>query len=131
MRSEKDPRIRMAWAIAVGKAKSDAARDAFMTLFTTEEDYRVKCNILTALGNFDYADVQAKVQMALQDPNAHVANRAAQYFYDFGIPQDAYFYWNTARNNPSLHVQLILYAAANKHLPAYRPHLLTMPAGLI
>jgi cyclophilin family peptidyl-prolyl cis-trans isomerase/HEAT repeat protein len=116
--SEENPDIRMALAVAIGKIPSDAAMQTLPALFQRETDYRVKCNILRTLGNFDYQAVQATALQALKDTNRHVAGRAAQFFLESGIPEDASMYWRTARDTLPWEAQLTLYQAANRHLPA-------------
>ncbi len=115
---EPNPNIRMAMALALGKAKNQAALNALLQMWPNEKDYRVKCNILRALGSFNYALVQAVAVAALRDPSPHVAARAAQFFLENGIPQDATFYWRTAKDSIHWNAQLQLYAAAQRHLPS-------------
>lgn len=119
IRRESDPRIRMALAIALGKAKTEPALTTLIELYGRENDYRVKCNILRAFANFEYADVQATAIEALKDPNLHVALRAAQFFVENGAAEDATFYWRTAKDSLPTNVQLHMYRAANRHLPYY------------
>lgn len=114
-----DPRIRMALAIGLGKTKNPIAQNTLLTAFASEQDYRVKCNILSALGNFEYGNVQETVLEALNDPNIHIADRAAEFFLNFGIPEDARLYWNLAKEERPWQIQLKLYRAANRFLPAY------------
>ncbi len=116
--TEPNPNIRMALAIALGKVKTSTAMNALLQLYQKEEDYRVKCNILRALSNFPYADVQATVQQALKDPQVHVAQRAAQFFLESGIPEDATVYWRLAKDSIPWQVAVDLYAAALRHLPS-------------
>ena len=116
---EADPRIRMTLAVALGKVKSKMALATLIRLFDQEPDYRVRCNILRAFSNFEYVDVQAKVIQALKDPNPHVAKVAAQYFLESGVSQDATFYWRAAKDSLPTDAQLLLYRAANRHLPYY------------
>lgn len=121
--SESNPNIRMALAIALGKVKSVSAMDALLQLYQKETDYRVKCNILRALSNFPYANVQATAMQALQDPQLHVASRAAQYFLESGIPEDATVYWRLAKDSLPWQVSVDLYAAALRHLsPTYEAY---------
>ena len=119
--AEKDSRIRMSLAIALGKTKADIALDALSRMFEKERDYRVKCNIVRALGNFPYEKAQSIAFKALKEENHHVANTAAQFFIDYGNPQDALVYWRIAKSDTLLqkNINLKLYKAANKHLPAY------------
>ncbi|MCP3932955.1 MAG: hypothetical protein GY705_28115 [Bacteroidetes bacterium] len=115
-----NPNIRMALVIALGKAGGSAALRTLLDLFDKEDDYRVKCNILRAFPNLSYGDVQATAVKAMSDKNLHIATRAAQFFLESGIPQDATFYWRTASEGSyPWQVKTILYEASNKHLPAY------------
>ncbi len=117
---ENNPDIRMALAVALGKAKTAPSRNALLQLYNRETDYRVKCNILKALTNFSYANVQATALRALRDPSVHVASTAAQFFVSNGIPEDATAYWRMAKDTAlNWQVQVDLYAAALRHLPSY------------
>lgn len=116
---EDAPKIRMAMAIALGKTKGEKALNALITQFNNDKDPRVKTNILRAFSNFAYKDVQASILKALKDKNLQIATRAAQYFIEKGIPQDATFYWRTAKEELPWQIQMALYEAANRHLPAY------------
>ena len=118
--NEQDIRLRMALAIGLGKTKMPVARDTLMLLFNRETDYRVKCNIIKALGNFDYKDIQTTVLNALDDPNLHVASTAAQFMIDHGSARDASTYWRKAKQRDSLQwqVRTTLYGAALKQMPA-------------
>jgi cyclophilin family peptidyl-prolyl cis-trans isomerase/HEAT repeat protein len=118
MLAERDPYIRMALTIGLGKSRRPEALDALLHLFASEEDYRVQCNILRALSNFDYEQVQATCLEALRSPNIHVAARAAQYFLENGEPRDATLYWRiAARDSLPWQAALPLYGAALRHLP--------------
>lgn len=114
-----DPRIRMALMIALGKSKTSTALNALLARFPNESDYRVKTNIITALRNFEYGDVQALILEALKDKNIHVSQRAAQYFVTNGIGRDATFYWRTAKDTLPWQTQLSMYTAAHTHLANY------------
>lgn len=116
---EEDVRIRMALAIGLGKTKREKALITLLNLYEKERDYRVKCNIIRAFGNFDYGRVQATILKGLQDGNHHVVNTAAQFFIDFGIGQDATFYWRTAKDTLPWQAKTLMYMAANKYLPTY------------
>lgn len=117
--NESDARIRMALAVAIGKAKTPEALSSLLQLYDQEDDYRVRCNILRAFSNFDYADVSDKVMDALKDPNLHVSKRAAQYFVEKGESQDASSYWRSAKDTIASGLQIQMYQAANRYLPSY------------
>ena len=120
-RSDDDYRFRNAMAIVLGKSKQGVAKDALLEQFEKEDDYRVKCNIIRALQNFDYTEVQATVLAALDDPNFHISNTASGFFVEAGIPIQAVAYWQKARDDTTLHwlTKINLYTAANKLLPLY------------
>ena len=114
--AESNPAIRIPLAIALGKAKNEAALAALLHIFANEEDYRVKVSILRALKYYDYGAVQSVAAGALKDPNPHVASTAAQFFLENGIAQDAPFYWRAAKDTLHWLAQLQMYAAAHRHL---------------
>ncbi|MGK0365725.1 MAG: cyclophilin family peptidyl-prolyl cis-trans isomerase/HEAT repeat protein [Saprospiraceae bacterium] len=117
---EKDARIRMALAIALGKTKSEEGQNALLNQFVLEKDYRVKTNILRALGNFSYASVQPTVFAALDDTNIHIANSAADFFINHGDPTEASLYRRKAKDlNLNWETKIKLYEAANKNTPKY------------
>ncbi len=117
---EDDPRIRMALATAIGKSKSDLALLALENVYDKERDYRVKCNILRTLDNFEYIKTQSLAFRTLTDKNIKVAQTAAQHFKDNGVPQEAYVYWRKAKDSLDWPVKMTMYAAANRHMsPAY------------
>jgi len=116
--SETNPNIRMALAIALGKAKTTTAMNTLLQLYNREEDYRVKCNILRALSNYPYVQVQATVKQAVKDPNIHVATRGAQFFVESGNAPDATNYWAMAKDSLPWQVAVDMYAAALRHMPA-------------
>lgn len=118
--SETDPAIRMALVMGLGKAGNQAALAKLLEMLPKEQDYRVKVNILRALGSYDYAAVQSAVILALKDPNPHVAARAAQFFVENGQAQDAAFYWRSSKDSIHWSAQLQLYTAAQRHLPSYQ-----------
>lgn len=115
---EEIPNIRMALAIALGKTKSERAANALLYQYNIEQDYRVRCNILRALSNFEYEKVKPVALQALKDPSVAVASTAAQFFIEHGIAEDASTYWQLAKEpGGRWQVQTALYAAAVKYLP--------------
>jgi cyclophilin family peptidyl-prolyl cis-trans isomerase len=116
-----DPNIRMALMVGLGKTKSPAAFRNIQNRLNTEKDYRVKCQAIRALYNFDYVLAEPIVTAMLRDPNTHVSTTAANYFVDNGNAIGANVYWQRARDSSLLHwpTKMTLYKAANKHMPAY------------
>lgn len=115
---EEDYRVRMVLAIALGKTKTERAANALLYQYNIERDYRVKCNIIRALGNFDYAIVKTAIYNALSDQNLSVAMTAADFFLKHGIAEEAGTYWEVAKQpGRKWEVATAMYAAASKHLP--------------
>jgi cyclophilin family peptidyl-prolyl cis-trans isomerase/HEAT repeat protein len=116
---ETSPDIRMALAIAIGKTKSLAARVALLDAFDKEKDYRVKCNIIRALSNFEYKYIYTAIHAALKDPNQNIALTAAEFIRDNGPAEEAKVYGAWAKAESRWPVRSMLYEAANKRLPYY------------
>ncbi len=118
VRATDNPDIRMALAKSLGKSKTAPALNILSKVIKTEQDWRVKCDIVNALAKFDYDTARAMVIPMISDPNLHVSRTAATFFIANGQPQDGDFYWRLARDNPSLPMatQIALYHASNKWL---------------
>ncbi len=116
---EPEADVRMALATALGKTLSEEALPALLKLRGSDPDYRVRCNVLAAYANYPYDSVQLDVQRALSSAQEQEAVRAAGYFLENGIARDASSYWQWAKDSLPAMVQLGLYRAANRHLPAY------------
>ena len=115
---EENPGIRMALAIALGKTGTITALSALTTRFGQEPDYRVKCNILRAISNFSYSKSKALAYKGLRDPDINVATRAAQFFIEKGIAEEASTYWQLAKDSTfAWPVQIGLYQATVKYIP--------------
>ena len=114
-----DPNIKLPLVLALGKTKRQVALDTLIQIYKRSNNNQVKSNILVAFQQFDYSQVQPIALEGLKDPNPYVAQRAAEFFIENGVPQDATFYWRTAKDTLPWQVQLLLYQAANRHLPAY------------
>ncbi len=117
--TDKDPKIRMALALALGKINQPRASQVLLSALNSEKDYRVKCNIIRALKNFEYDAVKPDILLALEDENLHVAQTAAAFFVSNGVPQEANSYRKKAKELENNSVQGLLYEAANRHLPNY------------
>ncbi|MEM6378877.1 MAG: peptidylprolyl isomerase, partial [Bacteroidota bacterium] len=114
---EKDPNIRSPLVIALGKTKKEAAAAALEQRFKMDTDYRVKCNIIRALANFDYDLIQPTIMAALKDPNIHVALAAANFCRDNGDSKDATLYWRLAKDSIPTAAVPVMYTAVQRHLP--------------
>ena len=117
--STDDPEIRMMLAIALGRTKNLDVAQMLQTQYPREQDYRVKCNILRALGNFAYLEVEPTLTPALGNGNFHIATTAADFFLNNGTIRDARKYLQKAELDTNLidEVKFKLLGAANKYLP--------------
>ncbi len=113
-----DPDIRMALVTALGKSVTGPAFRTLSSVIKTEQDWRVKCNIIKALSKFEYDTVRELVTPLITDPNMHVSRTASEFFITNGREKDGDFYWRIARNNGALpwQSQVALYHASNKWL---------------
>ena len=117
---EANAEIRMALALGVGKTKTELAKSALLRQFNVEQDYRVKCNIVRALKQFDYLTIRDTLFAALKDTNLHVVQTINEYLLEKGISRDANTYRRLAMDSTfSPTVQVELLTAANKHMPNY------------
>lgn len=91
--SERNADVRMALAKALGKAANPLSiLPTLESLFRQETDFRVKINILNAVSEFDYRNIQPLLFSALRDRNIHVANTAAEILVKNGTERDAQYY---------------------------------------
>ncbi len=117
---EKNPFIRMNLAIALGKTQETEVLTNLKTaLKDSSTDYRVKINIIKAFGNFKYIDVAEDVLNILKENNTKLALTAADYFYEFGEPNDVVIYRKSAKKNTNWIVKSRLYNAIMKKIPVY------------
>ncbi len=97
-----DPHIRMVLAKALGKSHTRPAFGILSKAIKNEQDWRVRCNLISALAFFSPDTVFALVSPLLQDPNPHVSRAAAEFFVAHGNAKDADYYWRIGRDNPDL-----------------------------
>ena len=119
VRAANNPDIRMALARGLGRSKASPAFGILSKVIVTEQDWRVKCNLVNAMAKFGYDTVRSLVLPMIRDANPHVSRTAAEFFIANGQPQDGDFYWRFARDNagaiPMLS-QIALFRASNKWL---------------
>ncbi len=119
IQQEKDVNIKIPLVTAIAKSKLNFALDTLISVLNSDEDYRVKCNIIRAFSLYPYAKVAAQVYQALKNENIHIQKVAANYFYHNGTAEDGLNYKTFAREAQSWQTKHILYAAANKNTPYY------------
>lgn len=85
---ERNPDIRMALATAFGKSKDVDFLPSLKTAMIAETDYRVKCNVMRALGNFPYFEIRDIALKNLKNENIHIASTAAGVLVSNGFIED-------------------------------------------
>jgi len=120
VRANENPDIRMALATALGKSVTGPAFAILSKVIKSEQDWRVKCNIINALAKFEYDTIRSIVVPYVADPNPHISRTAAAFFVANGNINDADFYWripaNIGKPNIPLLTQILLLQASNKFL---------------
>ena len=120
VRANENPDIRMALATALGKSVTRPAFAILSKVIKSEQDWRVKCNIINALAKFEYDTIRSLVVPFVADPNQHISRTAATFFIANGQAKDGDFYWRIPTNmgNPNIPVlsQIALLQASNKFL---------------
>lgn len=111
-----NPDIRMALARALGKSSTRQAFGILSKVVSTEQDWRVKCDLIQALASFAKDTVRGLVVPFIRDLNPHVARTAAEFFVANGQVQDGDYYWRIAKDNPELiwPARVALYRASYK-----------------
>lgn len=112
---ESEPYLRICLATALGKIKSPEAMKVLTESLETETDYRVKCNMLRALQNFDYEAVLPFFLSATRDPDPAIAEIAAQYIVQSGREKDTGKYKTAMTEAVTWQARTRLAEAANKY----------------
>jgi cyclophilin family peptidyl-prolyl cis-trans isomerase len=112
--------VKSALVIALGKTKTPKAQAELMGLFDRESNTLVKCNVIRALKNFSYLEVQSAAFKALRSKDVQLAQTAAEFFYTNGEGTDGSVYYQMSNDSINPIVELSLLKAANKHIsPVY------------
>ena len=117
---EKDINTLMALVVALAKSKTKRAFETLKKTYTTQKDYRVRCNILRGLKYFDYDSVKTVAFNALKDTNIHVKITAAEYLYHNGTDLDAPRYYDWGYKHSNWQVRAILLGAALRNLSYFK-----------
>ncbi len=113
-----DPDIRIALARALGKSRTRPSFGILSKAIKTEQDWRVRCSLISALALFDADTVFSLVSPLLKDPNPHISRTAAEFFIAHGGPKDADYYWRVAREHTDMPwpTRIALFRASYKWL---------------
>lgn len=114
--SESHPYLRMCLATALGKLRTEEALALLLESFSTESDYRVRCNILRALQPFAYETVFPVFQQAVQSTDPAIAELGGEYFLKYGRERDVAKYKTILADCPTWQGAARLAEAANRRI---------------
>jgi len=116
---ERNPDIRMSIATAMGKSKDTLFFPALKTAFIAETDYRVRTNILRALGSYPYEMIKDIVLNNIKNENLHIASVASGIVFTSGISADVPIYAQYDTTGIPWQVRAKLNAAVLQHTGIY------------
>ncbi|MCF8236847.1 MAG: peptidylprolyl isomerase [Saprospiraceae bacterium] len=121
LRSESDPSMRMALALAIGKGGSELARTSLIGLFPLEKDPMVRCNMIKGLVHFPYLDIKEVLRSAFRDDHPYVGIAASDVLMAVGDPKETPEWLLFARSIKHPWVKANLYTAISRMCPVYLP----------
>lgn len=116
---ESDPDISMVLATAFGKTKDVDFLPSLKAKLLSEQDYRVKCNIIRAMGSFPYLDVKETVMEHLKNENIHIATTAANVILKNGVVEDVLEYQQFDNDSIPWQVRAKMNGAVLAHTALY------------
>ncbi|WP_197494030.1 peptidylprolyl isomerase [Lewinella sp. 4G2] len=119
LRSSTNSDVLMAAVRTLGETGAAPSRVALLRALANQPDWRVRIEILKALGTYDYTLVRQNVLERLSDEHPLVRRQAATYLLDHGDASDATYYHRFAKDSTRTDIRYTLYGAANRYLPLY------------
>lgn len=120
VQGEKKVNTLMPLVTALAKTKNKLAYETLRKTYYTKNDYRVKCNIIRGLTNFEYDSVKTLAFEALKDTNLHVRYVAAEYMFYNGIDDDAGLYYEKANESTNWQVKTMLWGASLRNMSYFK-----------
>ena len=117
-RSHNQPSIQMFLALALGKTEDRQAMNLLTEQLKANSDYRVKCNILRALGQHFYDPARKSIHSSIRNSNAQIAETAIQMMVEHGNSRYWREYQNLSLGEYAWPVKIGLLQATNRHMPA-------------
>jgi cyclophilin family peptidyl-prolyl cis-trans isomerase/HEAT repeat protein len=116
---DRNPFIRMSLALGIGRTGSVEAEQIILNTLVIEKDWRVRCNLIRALGSFPYLGIRDRVLNLVSDKNIHVAKTAVEYIYNHGNREDIYLYRQYVTDDLHWEIKTAMYAAIVKNTPIF------------
>lgn len=117
---ERNANIKMALALGLKHSQDPDILQVIKDQIESENDYRVKINLMKAIFDHPYGQVVDVMIALLKDKNIHVASTAADYLIQKGRKEDAPYYRQLAEEE-GVHwlVKTKLYESVMSNLPPY------------
>lgn len=120
VQGEKDPNVLMFMLIGLAKTKGMDALKTLAKTFNSNNDYRIRCQVIRGLNYFPYDSTIVTVKEALYDTSLHVRVCAAEHLIVYGKNRDAVSYFEWAEKHPNWLVKSKLMAAALSNTEYYK-----------
>jgi len=119
MTLESNVNIKMALASGLKHGQEEEIKTILINQLDLEQDYRVTCNLIRTLGNYELDGVKPKILDLLRSQNPHIARTAAAYVGKKANPNDVKAYRDIAVDSLPWQVKTELFSAILKVLPYY------------
>jgi cyclophilin family peptidyl-prolyl cis-trans isomerase/HEAT repeat protein len=119
LNKDSNANIRMAIAIAIGKIPDEDALQGLKNKLEQEKDYRVICNILRAMNNYEYPLISETIFRRIKDKDPNVASVAADLLINKGDKRVALSYKDLITENQDWGLKAKIYTAILKNTPIY------------
>ncbi len=116
---ENNVNIKMALASALRHTSDKEIQTTLLNQLELDQDYRIKCNIIRTLSNYDYINSAEKITGLIKDKNIHIARSAVAFLDQKGIKEDVLVYRQIAKDSLPWQVKADLYTTINNLLPYY------------
>ncbi|MEL6124374.1 MAG: HEAT repeat domain-containing protein, partial [Bacteroidota bacterium] len=110
--------IRVPLSAALAKSKDLGILPELLLLVQEDGDYRVRCNILRQLPNYNFASYREILFELLEDPNDHIFNVATEVVKASAIRQDAGQLLQLGRDETNLRRKAKILAAGLSAVPS-------------
>jgi len=111
--------IKMALATALRNTNDKEIQSTLLSQLDLEQDYRIKCNIIRTLANYNYIESAEKITNLIKDDNIHIARAACEFLKNNGSKDDIIYYRQIAKDSLPWQVKSDLFEAINTLLPYY------------
>ena len=116
---ERNTNVKMALALALRNTTDSEIHKILLDELKSENDYRVKVNIIRALSNYSYIESAQQITDLIKSDNLHIASTACDFIYNNGIKEDVNYYRQISRDSLHWLVKAKLLKSINKLLPYY------------